>query len=256
MKRQLIYCFFILTFLFASINSVNATTWAKTDVKCPVCNEVNIFSTVASFGSYIYDWPEKYQYIFWPLTDSQVMYSCTKCHFTTYMWDFKNIDKNKIKDIKALLTDHKFSISTITKYDDIPVTERLLLAEKIYKLLNKNDDFWCRFYRVMGYHFEIAGKHQEADEFRKKALTIADEMIKKDENAGISKELLLIKGGMKYFLKDEAGALTDLEEASKLKYENKDINKEDSKNIDEYLTQLLGKYIKKIKDPKNFKESD
>jgi len=56
-----------------AFSTVWSTTWADQEFVCPVCQTKNIFGVVTSYGSYIYQWPSKYQYIFWPLTDGHVL---------------------------------------------------------------------------------------------------------------------------------------------------------------------------------------
>ena len=55
------------------------TTWVDKEVDCPVCETKNTFQTPASWGSYIYRWASKYQYIFWPTTHRNFIYTCSSC---------------------------------------------------------------------------------------------------------------------------------------------------------------------------------
>jgi len=230
-----------------SLPSVTATTWAPHDVVCPICKTTNTFMQPMSYGSYIYQWPSKYQYIFWPLTDSPVLYSCKKCHLTAFMWDFEDLPKDKLPSVERMLKDVPFS-GKFEKYTEIPMSQRLLIAEQVYATLGQDEDAWCRFYRVKGYHFAEEKRQAEADDARRRALGIAEKQLTMKENVGRSKELRLITGAMRYFLKDEQGALKDFDQALKLKYEDAKLEPEKVANIDEYLTGLLNDYIARIRD--------
>ena len=88
-------------------------------------------------------------------------------------------------------------------------------------MLGRDEEFWGHFYRVLGYHFEAEKKQAEADAARRKALGIAEKMLADGRREDARKELLLVSGAMRHFLRDDPGALKDFREALKLKYRNK-----------------------------------
>ncbi|MGQ9706643.1 MAG: DUF2225 domain-containing protein [bacterium] len=247
MESHIYYLLFNVLILI-SIGFLFATTWMPQDFICPICGKENTFNAIASYGSYIYQWESKFQYIFWPLIDFNVMYSCMKCHFTVFMWDFDKVPSNKIDAVKEVLKNEKLE-KEYKEYYEIPMSERLEIAENIYKVLGKDDHFWCQFYRVMGYHYDKEDMKEKTDFARNRSLTIAQQMIEKSENEGIKKELLLIIGAMLHYLQDDKGALNAFRKAQNLKYENKNLTDEQNKNINEYLTGLLDEYVKKIEKP-------
>jgi hypothetical protein len=130
------------------------------------------------------------------------------------------------------------------------------------------------FYRVAGYHLE-EGSAEKAAEARKKALELAEKMLKEKDNKPVRKELLLISGAMRHLLKDDRGALTDFDAAKALKYQvrEKDLAalkkaaedpdpkkaeeakkklaelEEGVRDKDRYLTELLDDYVKKLRSP-------
>ena len=115
----------ILSFMAFFLLNLQATTWRPIEVQCPVCEEKNEFASIGSYGNYIYQWPSKFQYIYWPLTDAHVLYSCQKCYLTCYMWDFRRIPKDKIAKLKEILSMEKIDRKGIDSYRDIPMTTRL-----------------------------------------------------------------------------------------------------------------------------------
>lgn len=236
MKRILLFgIIFLLTF------SVSATTWFSTKHTCPVCKEKSTYQEIGSYGSYIYSWPSKYQYIYWPLTDFPSVYSCSKCHFSAYMWDFDSIPENKVDTLKKFL----FTVKLEKKYKDyldILMTTRLDIAENVYKILGQNNEFWCKFYRVKGYHYDQEKNKEKAKESRLKSLDYARLMLSDSVYNGQEKEILLIIAAMNNFIGQRDSALIYLDKASSLTYENKKWEEKNVKGLDKYLTDLIKQY--------------
>ncbi len=230
--------------LAAGTLCASITTWAPKDFICPDCSTMNTFQVISSYGSYIYQWPSKFQFIFWPLTDENVVYSCRKCKLTCFMWDYEKVPKEKMAEIRKKLRG--IEIEEKDDYAKIPMSRRLAAAERVYEVLERDDEFWCRFHRVKGYHFEAEGKAEEAKAARKKALELGLKLLDKKENAGRKKELLLVTGSMRFFTGEAEAALKDLEEALKLKYETDDPKK--SENMDKYFSEVLRQFIDALKE--------
>jgi uncharacterized protein (DUF2225 family) len=221
-----------------------STTWFESTHKCPICKAKNKFQDIGSYGSYIYQWDSKFQYIFWPLTDNPVVYSCKKCYYSTYMWDFDSLDVNKISLVKEYLKDKRPTVKT-SDYLKIPITERLEIAEGVYKILGQDDDFWSQFYRVKGYHYDEAKNEKMTRESRTKALEIAERMKLDKDNEGRLKEILFITGAMKYFLNEKERAVGDFKSALALTYKSSDGNADRDANINEYLDKVLNEFMEK-----------
>lgn len=229
------------------------TTWFPQEFKCPVCQAKNTFLVVGSYGNYIYHWDSKFQLIYWPRTDSPVLYSCRQCRLTTFMWDFEEVPKDKhaalrkaLEGVKMDYVGEKSEYYKEADYLRIPMTQRLAAASKVYEVLGRDDWFWGEFYRTLGYHFEAEKQQTEADAARRRALAIAEKMLADKAHAETRKELLYITGAMRYFLRDEAGALKDFREALTLKYQNSKFGKEKAQGYDAYLTDLLNQDLKKL----------
>ena len=233
----------ILTFgfLLTLPVGVHATTWFPKEHTCPICTHKSEYQEIGSYGSYIYHWPSKYQYVFWPLTDEPSIYCCQKCHFTTYMWDFDNIPENKIAPLKEYLATVKID-KEYEKYYDIPMITRLEIAENVYKILERDKEFWCQFYRVLGYHCNGEKNAVKAKAVRIKALNIAEEMLSDALYKGQEKEIFLIIAAMHHFTGEKDSALIYLDKASLFTYQNDKGEQSDVKGVDEYLTELIMQY--------------
>jgi rubredoxin len=250
--KKLRHFVFAIALILSVAHSSFATTWAPADVVCPVCKHKNTFMQIMSFGNYIYHWPEKFQYIYWPLTDGNVLYSCSNCHYTAFMFDFSETKPDKLAQIKQMLAGQPFE-GKYAKYTDIPMSVRLAIAEKVYKIIGEDDEWWCRFERVRGYHFAREKKETEAAEARRKALNLAEKMLQSKATSPSEKELFLITGGMKYFLKDREGAIKDLEHGLTLKFAPANLEKEKAEGFDQYLSGVFTEFIAAIRDEEKAK---
>jgi hypothetical protein len=235
-------------------------TWSPAEIECPVCQTRNIFMVWGSYGSYIYQYPSKYELVFWPFTDPQSWYSCKKCRYTNFMGTFPDVPKDKIADLRKMLEGVSLPAQkTLSNeesmlrppYLEIPTSERLLVVEKVHRFLGQgDDDYWNHFYRVLGNHLDAEKHEKEAGEARQKSLAITERLLADKANDGRRKELLYIAGAMHHFLWDDGAALKDFEEAKKLTYSNKDMEAEQNKNYNEYLSSVIEEYIKVLHNRK------
>lgn len=232
---------FIICMIFCLAFNVKATTWHTSDHVCPVCKHSHEYQVWASYGGYIYQWPSKFQYVFWPLTDSPSVYCCPECKFSTYMWDFDSIPANKVDPLAKMLSSVKLE-KKYKEYSDIPMTTRLEIAEDVYKILGRKDEFWCGFYRLKGYHYDKENNKEKAKESRLKSLDIAKLMLQDSLYFGQEKEIYFIIAAMNNFTGHKDSALVYFDKASKLTYKNNKFEEEEQVSIDEYLTALITEY--------------
>jgi hypothetical protein len=237
----------LLALLLVAVPAVSsATTWGPVEVECPICHTRNKFLGITSYGSYIYQQPSKYQYIFWPLTDSPSVYTCRKCFLSAFLFDFASLPQSKLPEIQKTLLSFKL-VGPYKQYTDIPMSQRLAIAEAVYKVVVQNDEWWSRFYRVKAFHLAAEKKEAEATEARKRALEITLLQLAKPENKDRRKELLLISGSMRLFTGDEKGALKDLEDAERTKYKDQVLNAEQTKGFNDYLSGIIKEMVAAIK---------
>ena len=249
-----------------------ATTGFPTDLKCPMCGETNILYVWASYGSYIYQWPSKFQMIFWPSTDPHDLFLCKKCHFAAFSHDWQKPPEEKLEATRKLLSgiaapaipepefaagdndDEKIWKRMV--YTKVPMAQRLEIAEKVYELWGGDDDFWCHFYRVKGYHLQKEKRPAEADAARQKALELALKMLTLEKNQGRRKKLLVITAAMRHYLRDDPGALADLNTAQKLTFKEPRLEDAQNQNVDAYLSSLIKEYVDAIVQGRSTDEKD
>ena len=184
-------------------------TWVDVEVTCPVCATVNLFKLPGSFGTYVYREPSRYQYVFWPATTDYFVYTCRRCHLSTYMLDFEAIPPDKITELAAMLEREAKIDGPVVPYFEIPITTRLDIAREVYGLLGRDEPFWCELERITGYHLAESGESKAAYTARERALALAGDL---------------------------SGARAALDEASKRTFTGED---RDAAGLDGFLTQLI-----------------
>jgi hypothetical protein len=236
-----------------------AITGGPADMKCPLCNEKNTLWEWWSYGSYIYHWPSKFHLIFWPYTDSHNLFLCAKCHFTAFSGDWREPPKEKLEDTRKLLLGIAAPVIPAPDlapgdkeeekawkrmvYAKVPISERLKIAEEVYALWGRDDEWWCHFYRVKGYHLEEEKKLDAAKEARQKALELALKLANDPNRAGQKKQFLFIAGSMRYYTGDPNGALADFRIASATDFRHPKTPEENNKGYTEYLNGIIKEFI-------------
>jgi hypothetical protein len=219
-----------------------AVTTVPVKIKCPICGEVNDFYGYASWGSYVYSWPSKFQLVFWPHTYPTSLYSCKRCHYSAWMWDFKELKPEQVEKAREAAAAFG-SVPKADKYLEIPMSVRLGLAERVYKTREKDDRFWSVFYRVAGYHLAQEKKLQEAQQARIKARDILAKLALDPKEESRKKEHLVALAAMQHFVGDDPAALDTLALAGKATY----TEGENAKDYNDYLDALIKEYTEKIK---------
>jgi len=230
----------VFTAVFAA-----ATTWAPVEKKCPLCETTDTYQEIASYGTYIYQWPSKYQMIFWPATEGDYLYTCRRCGYTAFMGDFEKLPADKIDAVKAALAGVKID-GQYESYGAVPPSVKFPLAVKVYETLGRDDQFWCLFYRVEGYQLSAEGKKEEAKAARKLALERAQAILAANKDPGSRKETLVIIGSMQHFTGEDDAALKTFDEALAAEYAPAGATEDEKANGAQYLDALAGEFKDKI----------
>jgi len=203
---------------------------------------VNDFFDYASWGSYVYQWSSKFQLVFWPQTYPTSLYICKRCHYAAWMWDFKKLKPEQIEKARQAIADFG-SAPNAAKYLDVPMSVRLGIAERVYQTQAKDDLFWSRYYRVVGYHLAREKKPLEAQKARSKARDILAKLVLDPKQSARKKEHLVALAAMQHFVGDDPAALDTLALASKETI----TEGENAKGYNEYLDALIKEYSERIK---------
>lgn len=236
-------CKKILVFLFLSFNLVSYAQieWKKEKVKCPVCGVENTFYVPEQYRPN-FDNEAQFQYVLFPYTDFQSVYCCISCKYTSLMEDFASIDTALIRKVSEI-SYTGFAIGKIKNYTSVNITERLIMAELTYQSLNKDDEFWCMFYRICAFHFEREDFPVEAKAYRQKALELSLKLLQNPYfSDGREKEFMFIAGSMYHKLNEVDSAYKYIREASLRNYAGNSHKKENVISKERLLTQILSQY--------------
>jgi hypothetical protein len=229
----------LVTFaLLAFAGRAEAITWSEGTIECPVCKQTIPAQRVASYGSYVYRYPSKYQLVFWPHTDSYSWYFCPECHYTAFMGEFAKVPADKVAAVRQAIAKLK-QPQPKKPYHEISIAYRLKLAEAISTALGRDDLYWCHFARVHGYHLARLGDKEAAKAARLGSLALAQKLLKANAPEPTKKELTFLIGALQHFTGQKAAAIATLKKVPQAPVEPKGKMKdEQAKSFGQYLDEL------------------
>jgi hypothetical protein len=249
MKRRTAAIGLALAVVLGVAGVAMATTWAEVTRKCPVCETKIQVREVASFGSYIYQWPSRLQMLFWPYTAGAAVHFCKHCHGAWFMGDVDELNPAQKEAIGKKLEKLREE-QRAESYDEVPVAYRLKMAAALYGELGENDFFWSHFHRAVGYQLHVAGDAKGAETARGKALKVTERMLAGELDDAQRKELLIVKTSMLYLTGKRDAALESVARAKGITVsESTNLSAEKAKNINEFLGAIvtdLEKHIAKL----------
>lgn len=211
---------------------------------------------IISYGSYIYTWESKYQLVFWPLTETAAMYCCDHCGLCQLMGDFEELPKEKFDAVKSVLPEaaslNAESAGTAKEpnavedsagpFANVPIWQRFVNADQVYVQLDTEPAHLCLFYRLMGYHCEMADKPELAKYARQRALELAEQLLSDPDKVSLHQEFYFICGAMQHLLGDDAAALVSFKAVKDKEYRNEEWTDESNQAYTEYLADLASEY--------------
>ncbi len=164
-----------------------ATTWGPKEKVDPISGDKTTVAVILTYGNYIYDWPSKYDMVFWPLTDENWIWFNPKSGYAAFGDDFEKLSDEEKKTLTDWLAKNYNSAQLPKSHE-----EKLAWLEKVYSLRQMNDDFWCLFYRLMAY---VHGKDEEkSTAYVKKALPLLLKKLEKNPEGTERIECLYLLG--------------------------------------------------------------
>lgn len=158
--------------IFLSATSF-ATTWAKSTVNDPILKGKKCaVNEPMSSGGYIYQWPSKYDLVFWPLTDPNGIWFCEESGYASFISDFEELtDKEKLEISKYLKGK---------KIKNLELNEILLRLEEIYALRGLKPEKKNLYLRVFAQWYQNSDNVLKANEYRKVAFENIENQLKTD----------------------------------------------------------------------------
>jgi hypothetical protein len=163
-------CIFILLLTF----NASATKWSESSVDDPIKSGSKcLVNEVLSSGSYVFDWPSKYDQIFFPYTSSAAIWFCKDSGYISFMGDFDNITAEEKTKISTYLNDHP-------QQNIRSLLSKLKLIEKIYSFRTIPPELSNKNKRILAYLYEQKQKFEVANNYRRSALIEIYELLKTD----------------------------------------------------------------------------
>ena len=139
-----------------------ATTWGETTIVDPISGKPCKVATPASMGSYVYEWPEKYDQVFFPVTAADGIWACPS--------GFASV----IGDIDLSVVEKERITAFLAKLDagarqPASIADRLRRAETLYALRDLRPERRALIHRILAYDFERMAVDSDRSTFHRKA---------------------------------------------------------------------------------------
>lgn len=153
----------LLLILIAFSNQVaQAITWVETEVEDPISGAICEVDDIGSHGSYVFDYPSKYEGIYFPFTDSEWMWFCPESGYAAFASDFEGLDEDEVVAVRGFLAEH-YTSAALDPEDPLSL---LRWMERIYEVRDEDDEFWAHFHRVAAFWYAAATNRHRAAAFR------------------------------------------------------------------------------------------
>lgn len=152
----------VVSLLAAWAGAAGAITWGDKTVPDPIdAGKTCAVRQPLSWGGYIYEFPTKYDMVFWPFTDGGGLWYCEGSGYISFLNDFKDVS-----------ADERTAIAAWLKGRDKPadIAGRLAQLEGIYALRKKDPAFRNELLRTLARWYQQLGDLPRANEYRRTAL--------------------------------------------------------------------------------------
>jgi hypothetical protein len=150
-----------------------ATLLTDTTQICPVCSTTNTFETWASFGSYVYDRPSKYDLVFFPEASEASLWMCASCGYAQVAQEFGQLTKRDAALLRQALRE-EWHPQASTNVSFLNKLERTIRTNE---LLHRNKDFWKWFNRVVIFHYRTHDPAKSRQFAQSEVLLLEKEMF-------------------------------------------------------------------------------
>ncbi len=210
---------------------VSATTWGQDEVDDPIVKNAKcLVGSPASYGSYIYGWPSKYDQVFWPSTEENGIWFCPNSGFTAFLGDFDDIDDAQRSAIAAYL-------ATAYRRDEaISHQRKVELLEGCYALRGLSTEKHLQMLRAVAYQYEELGDEAAADSRRRSALALIRAALDTELKPGKRLEYLFVAAAYQREFGQTEASDASLEQLGTLLKES---HAEDVANYVKYLGELI-----------------
>ncbi len=192
-----------------------ATTWSNAELTDPLTGEKVPAKEIMSYGGYIYNWPSKFDLVFWPFTDENFICLNLKTGYAAFNPDFEKLSEAEKDALKKWLAAH-----WDPKAPPRTHLEKLLWLEKVYAQRKMDDDFWSRFYRLMAYTCQ--GDLQKSLSYVRRAMPLLEKKLAAGPTDAELLETLYLIGEYSRRLGDETRAREFFAKLKAAKFKDRD----------------------------------
>lgn len=155
---------YLITLILLISLSVHATSWTAITVADPIKpGSACAVNAITSYGDYVYDWPSKYDQIFFPFTSSLAIWYCRDSGFISFMGDFEQLTAAE----KNAIANYLSSTAQATPQN---LLAKLELLENIYAFRSLPPEASNHNKRVLAYLYEQINEFDKANTLRSAAL--------------------------------------------------------------------------------------
>ena len=205
-----------LTLMIALLSaSASATMFIRVEKRDPISGETVTVHDVVSYGGYIYDAPSKYDQVFWPYTDEPWILFCPGTGYASFGDDFEELTEEETTRLSLWLKENYDPSEKATTH-----REKLDWAERVYAQREKDNEFWCHFYRLQAYMCRDDAGTSLAHV--RKALPLLEEKLQKAPQGMARIRVLFLLGEYHRRLGDEQQSRRHFHQAKAAKYTDDD----------------------------------
>ena len=188
LTKGIFYMNRLLFILFALLaGTMHATTWQPSKLTDPINGKRVSSWALASYGSYVYRYPSKYDLVFIPFTHPNYLTFNPKTGYGAFNNDFEELSGQEKKTVRKWLSENYRADKAPSGY-----LAELEWVEKIYGQRKMGDDFWDSFYRLMAY--EHKNDKPKQLKYVRKAMPLLQKKLKTNPEGIVRTEVIYLLG--------------------------------------------------------------
>ena len=208
-----------------------ATTWDEATINDPISKTETKVWDIMSYGGYIYQWPSKFDGVYWPYTDEHYIRFSSESGYSAFGADFTEItDEEKARVTEFLASNYK--------KDSPPKTHEELLdwLEQIYRARKASDEFWLTYHSLRAYLSRYDEKTSQTH--RTRALGVAEKLNAKLEPGFEKARTLFVLGSYSHMLGRTQKSGEYFQQLTELKWVEEDPEATPSEDVVKYFSSL------------------
>lgn len=181
-KTHIVVCVIILHATYS-----HATKWSETEVVDPISGEIIKVQSIASYGSYVYQWPSKYDVVYWPFTTENYIWFNPGSGYIAFGVDFATLKDEAEARVSAFIKKNYDHQNPPTTHID-----KLKWLAQLSKVRGVNEEFYIRHYCLLSYLTRY--DEENSLKYREEALERIIPYLEKAQPSSYRVQLHLVAG--------------------------------------------------------------